>query len=94
MRVGPPEPTTADPRPGPDHDPVAARVHRALDALSEDLRAVLVLCDLEERPAPEAAALLGVPEGTVRSRLRRARHAFAEEARRLELDLSWVEVAS
>lgn len=92
--VGPPEPTTPDPRPGPDHDPVAARVHHALDTLDEDLRAVLILCDLEDRPAPEAAALLGVPEGTVRSRLRRARQAFAAVARRLQLDTALVEVAS
>lgn len=71
----------------PAADPVAndliRRVHRALDRLDPSLREVLVLCDLEERTDPEAAQLLGLPVGTVKSRLRRARAAFEVEARRL-----------
>ena len=90
--VGAPDPTLADARPGPDRDPLAARVHQTLDALPADLREVLVLCDLEERPASEVGQLLGIPEGTVRSRLRRGRALFAERAR--DLELPWVEVAS
>lgn len=90
--VGAPDPAAPDGRPGPDRDPLAARVHLALDALPGPLREVLVLCDLEERAAPEVALLLGIPEGTVRSRLRRARLAFAERAR--DLELPWVEEAS
>lgn len=89
--VGAPDPATIDPR--TNREAVAARVHAALDTLDADLREVLVLCDLEERPAPEVATLLGLPEGTVRSRLRRARATFAEIARAHALDTPW-EVAS
>ncbi|MEZ4235483.1 MAG: sigma-70 family RNA polymerase sigma factor [Myxococcota bacterium] len=58
----------------------AARVHRALDGLSVHHREVLVLCDLEHRTDEEAAELVGVPVGTVKSRLRRARVAFRAAA--------------
>lgn len=54
----------------------AEQVHGALDGLSSSHRDVLVLCSLEERSASEAAALLGIPVGTVKSRLRSARTAF------------------
>jgi RNA polymerase sigma-70 factor (ECF subfamily) len=36
-----------------------------------------VLCDIEERTYVEAAEVLGVPVGTVRSRLFRAREQLA-----------------
>jgi RNA polymerase sigma-70 factor (ECF subfamily) len=52
---------------------VADRVWDALDRLAAQHREVLVLCDLEERADSEVAALLGLPKGTVKSRLRRAR---------------------
>lgn len=58
-----------------------------LDRLDDETRAVLVLMDLEERTGPEVAALLGIPEGTVRSRLRSARAAFRDEAATLGLGL-------
>ena len=45
-------------------------------------REVLVLCDLEERTAIEAAKLLGVPVGTVKSRLRLGRARFKEKPAR------------
>jgi RNA polymerase sigma-70 factor (ECF subfamily) len=65
-----------------------ALVHAILNAISERHREVIVLRDLEERPASEVAALLGVPEGTVRSRTRLARAAFKAEAQRRGLSLS------
>jgi hypothetical protein len=46
---------------------------RALDRLTPDLREAFVLFELEELTAPEVAAIVGVPEGTVASRVRRAR---------------------
>lgn len=51
-------------------------VWNALSGLSGPQREVLVLCELEERSAAEVAGLLGIPVGTVKSRLRAARQAF------------------
>jgi len=48
-------------------------VERAVDALPEAFRAVVVLADLEGFSYQEIAGILGVPIGTVRSRLARAR---------------------
>lgn len=44
-----------------------------LARLSDDLRAVVILCDLEEMTMNQAAEMLSLPAGTVASRLRRAR---------------------
>jgi RNA polymerase sigma-70 factor (ECF subfamily) len=41
---------------------------RALDAIPAEQREAIVLCDVEERTAAEAAARIGVPENTVRTR--------------------------
>ncbi len=51
-------------------------VRHALAALPEDLRMVLMLCDLEGFTYHEIADILGRPVGTVRSRLARARRAL------------------
>ncbi|HEX5323564.1 MAG TPA: sigma-70 family RNA polymerase sigma factor [Capsulimonadaceae bacterium] len=51
-----------------DHD-----LERALGMLSDILRACVVLVDIEGLEYAEAAEALGVPVGTVRSRLARAR---------------------
>ncbi|MDG3003704.1 sigma-70 family RNA polymerase sigma factor [Paludisphaera mucosa] len=51
-----------------------AIVGAALAALDPDHRAVVVLKDYEGRRYEEIGELLGVPIGTVRSRLHRARH--------------------
>ncbi len=47
-----------------------------LDQLALDLRAVFVLFELEELSTNEIAGLLGIPAGTVSSRLHRAREEF------------------
>jgi RNA polymerase sigma-70 factor (ECF subfamily) len=57
---------------------VRRAVRRAVDDLPEPHRSILVLVDLEERTYEEAAAILGVPIGTVRSRLFRARRTVQE----------------
>lgn len=49
------------------------RLAQALPTLAEDLRTVFVMCDLEGMKGAEAAAVLGVPEGTVWRRLHDAR---------------------
>jgi RNA polymerase sigma-70 factor (ECF subfamily) len=51
----------------------AGRVRRALDRLSPEHRAVLVMKDMEDMKYDEMAEALGVPVGTIRSRLHRAR---------------------
>ncbi len=62
----------------------ARRVAELLDRLPEAQRVVLILCDLEDRSAPEAARLLGIPVGTVKSRLRLGRQRFVKEAEALD----------
>jgi RNA polymerase sigma-70 factor (ECF subfamily) len=53
-----------------------------LAAMPIELRAILVLFELEQMTKPEVAELLGIPEGTAMSRLRRARKEFQAIARR------------
>lgn len=55
-------------------------VHRGVRALPAALREPIILCDLEGLSQEEAAASLGIPVGTVKSRLNRGR---LELARRL-----------
>jgi RNA polymerase sigma-70 factor (ECF subfamily) len=52
---------------------LGAEVQAALDSLPEDFRTVLLLVDLQELRYAEAAGVLDVPVGTVRSRVSRAR---------------------
>lgn len=53
-----------------------------LEPLPLDLRAVLVLAEVEEMSAPEIARVLDIPVGTVASRLRRARDEVQASLRR------------
>jgi RNA polymerase sigma-70 factor (ECF subfamily) len=72
-------------RPGP-RDPeqelaqreLARQLLEAMDALSTAHREAFVLCELESLSAGEAARVLGVPEGTVRTRLFYAREKLRE----------------
>ena len=50
-----------------------AWVHRLIDALPEELRWPLALSSIEGLTSAQISQLLGVPEGTVRSRTARAR---------------------
>lgn len=52
---------------------VALDLERGLQRLPPEQRAVLLLVTVEDMPYTEAAAVLGVPVGTVMSRLSRAR---------------------
>lgn len=51
-------------------------VHRAVETLPPDYRTVILLHHLEEMPVEEIAGALGVPGGTIKSRLSRARKAL------------------
>jgi RNA polymerase sigma-70 factor (ECF subfamily) len=55
----------------------------ALESLDDEKREVIVLHDLDECTVPVIAAALGLPEGTVYSRLRAARACFTQAVRRL-----------
>jgi RNA polymerase sigma-70 factor (ECF subfamily) len=73
-------------RSGPDAEVGAADLaHRALAALPEDQRVAVVLVDGEGFDNLTAARILGIPPGTLGSRLSRARatlrHLIAEEDR-------------
>ncbi|HEY4019137.1 MAG TPA: sigma factor-like helix-turn-helix DNA-binding protein [Pseudonocardiaceae bacterium] len=58
-------------------DPLlASDIRDVLDRLSPEHRAVLVLRDLEGLDEHTVGTLLAVPEGTVKSRLFRARKSF------------------
>jgi RNA polymerase sigma-70 factor (ECF subfamily) len=50
-----------------------------LDSMPADLRAAFVLFEVEGLSTPEMAELLGIPLGTVASRLRRAREVFERQ---------------
>lgn len=71
----------ADQRPGPlarcERSEAAERVARAVDELPEPFRSALLLREWEEMSYAEIAAVLGVPVGTVRSRLHKARARLA-----------------
>jgi len=54
------------------------RLQRTLDKLSEDHRSVLLMHDVEGYTLPEIAQILAVSEGTLKSRLHRARHNLRE----------------
>jgi RNA polymerase sigma-70 factor (ECF subfamily) len=62
--------------PAPGDPQLAADIGDVLARLTPEHRAVLVLRDLEGLDEQAAGALLGVPAGTVRSRLARARRSF------------------
>jgi len=55
-----------------------AIIHAMIDALPEELRLPLVLSASEELNSREIGAILRIPEGTVRTRLQRARQILRE----------------
>jgi RNA polymerase sigma-70 factor (ECF subfamily) len=77
------DPPSADP--APDARAASAEAHeavaRAVEELPDDAREVLVLRDVQDLAYEEIAEVLGVPVGTVRSRLHRARHLVRERIR-------------
>lgn len=82
MRISVEEPTTR-PSAGPyrpddlaERRELLAHVAEALAELTHDHRVAFVACVIEERPAREVAAALGVPEGTLWRRVHDARLAL------------------
>jgi RNA polymerase sigma-70 factor (ECF subfamily) len=66
-----------------DHKRMRQALDVVLDSLADELRAVLVMFELEGFSEREIAAICRVPLGTVASRLRRARAMFHEAAEAL-----------
>jgi RNA polymerase sigma factor (sigma-70 family) len=64
-----------------------------LNSLPEHHRAPLVLCDLGGKTYAEAARQLGCPEGTLASRLARARHLLARRLKHRGVTLSLAALA-
>jgi RNA polymerase sigma-70 factor (ECF subfamily) len=60
---------------------LASLLTRALDALPEEQRIAIVLCEIEERSSAEAAAIVGVPEGTIRTRIFHGKQKLRERLR-------------
>lgn len=67
----------ADTDPGPGQVAERLDVDAALDRLAPDFRAPVVLRDLCQLDYAEIAEVLGIPPGTVRSRISRGRAALA-----------------
>ncbi|HEY8074064.1 MAG TPA: RNA polymerase sigma factor [Labilithrix sp.] len=70
-----------------DDERLRAWLDVVLDGLPEENRTVLVLVDIEEQTMAEAATMLGLPPGTVASRLRRGRELFERGANELRAKL-------
>jgi len=68
------------PEPIPEHL-TDVEILAALENLPEEFRSVALLVDVEELSYKEAADVVGVPIGTVMSRLSRARQRLREELR-------------
>jgi RNA polymerase sigma-70 factor (ECF subfamily) len=67
-----------------EHDDRRALLRRALDELPPALRSAVLLRDIRELSYQEIAEQLGLPEGTVKSRINRGRLELARQIRRLE----------
>jgi RNA polymerase sigma factor (sigma-70 family) len=75
-------------------DDLSSLLDEELSRLPGKYRAVLVLCDLEGQPRPAAARQLGLPEGTIASRLARARTMLAKRLARHGLGVTAGSVAA
>jgi RNA polymerase sigma-70 factor, ECF subfamily len=79
---------------GPGPDPVQAAVEaerkklllQALAMLQPEFREIIVLRDFEDRSYEEIAELLDLPDGTVRSRLHRARAELRDKLKPILVD--------
>jgi RNA polymerase sigma factor (sigma-70 family) len=86
-----PHPSTPPADVDPDLRPL---LDRELSRLPPKYRAAIVLCDLEGRPRRDAASQLGVPEGTLSSRLNAGRKLLAVRLARHGLTLSGAALAT
>lgn len=62
-----------DPEDWVERRELASEIQRALETLPPEQRVVVVLCDIEDIPYAEAASMLDISLGTLKSRLSRGR---------------------
>ena len=67
-----------------EHQDLREQLRQALETLPVTLRTAVVLRDLQELSYQEIADRLGLPEGTVKSRINRGRIELAHQLRRLQ----------
>ena len=67
-----------------EHQDLRAQLRQALETLPVTLRTAVVLRDLQELSYQEIADRLGLPEGTVKSRINRGRIELAHQLKRLQ----------
>ncbi|MBN1418510.1 MAG: sigma-70 family RNA polymerase sigma factor [Planctomycetes bacterium] len=76
----------ADPRADPEaafrREELGAAVKAAVESLDEEFRSAIVLREIDGRSYEEIAEILGVPLGTVKSKIHRARCALREKLKR------------
>lgn len=65
-------------RTAPHTDGLSVDLDRAIGSLNDEMRTVLLLFDLEGYSHEEIAGMLGIPEGTSKSRLFVARRILRE----------------
>ena len=75
-------------RPDPEESLLSANqhamVHRMIDTLAEELRVPLILSAFEQLSSREIGVILGIPQGTVRTRLQRARQILRQKLSAME----------
>jgi RNA polymerase sigma-70 factor (ECF subfamily) len=67
-----------------EHQDLRAQLRQALETLPLTLRTAVVLRDLQELSYQEIADRLGLPEGTVKSRINRGRIELAHQLKRVQ----------
>lgn len=71
----------SDPQVQMEREEERKAIMEALRSLPGDLRILIILRDMEERPYEEIADICGMKTGTVKSRLSRARHMLRDRLR-------------
>jgi RNA polymerase sigma-70 factor (ECF subfamily) len=84
-----PDERARDPHDNAVHEEGVRRLHRLLDQLADDKRAVFVLAELEQMSAPEIAEALGENVNTIYARLRAARREFEQMVSRDQARDAW-----
>lgn len=80
---------TPDPSDQLAHSQTIQALQRELDMLPKDMRDVLLLVALDELSYEEAAVMLSIPVGTVRSRVSRARSTLRKRLGNQRVDLGF-----